>query len=80
MNKIVWGSSKIFTWSFRCEMFLQLMFALASIFTCFGLVDYSVILLGLFLLIVEFANSVDSDGAAHNEPPHLDLSCLPSRF
>ena len=24
--------------------------------------------------IVEFANSVD--GAAHNEPPHVDLHCL----
>ena len=26
---------------------------------------------------VEFANSVDSDEVAHNEPPHLDLHCLP---
>ena len=24
------------------------------------------------------ANGVDSDEAAHNEPPHLDLHCLPS--
>ena len=28
--------------------------------------------------IVEFANSVDPDEVAHNEPPHLDLQCLPS--
>ena len=27
--------------------------------------------------IVEFANSVDLNEAAHNEPPHLDLNCLP---
>ena len=26
--------------------------------------------------IVEFANSVDLDEVAHNEPPHLDLHCL----
>ena len=28
--------------------------------------------------IAEFANSVDPDEVAHNEPPHLDLHCLPS--
>ena len=28
--------------------------------------------------IDEFANSVDPDEVAHNEPPHLDLHCLPS--
>ena len=28
--------------------------------------------------IVEFTNSVDPDGVAHKEPPHLDLCCLPS--
>ena len=28
--------------------------------------------------IAEFANSVDLDEEAHNEPPHLDLHCLPS--
>ena len=27
---------------------------------------------------VELANSVDLDEVAHNEPPHLDLHCLPS--
>ena len=27
---------------------------------------------------VEFTNRVDPDEAAHNEPPHLDLHCLPS--
>ena len=27
--------------------------------------------------IAEFANSADPDEAAHNEPPHLDLHCLP---
>ena len=26
--------------------------------------------------IAEFANSVDLDEVAHNEPPHLDLYCL----
>ena len=28
--------------------------------------------------IAQFANSVDLDEVAHNEPPHLDLHCLPS--
>ena len=28
--------------------------------------------------IAEFANSVDSDEAAHDELPHPDLHCLPS--
>ena len=28
--------------------------------------------------IAEFANRVDLDEVAHNEPPHLDLHCLPS--
>ena len=28
--------------------------------------------------ITEFANSVDLDEVTHNEPPHLDLHCLPS--
>ena len=28
--------------------------------------------------IAEFANSVDLDEVAHNEPPHQDLHCLPS--
>ena len=28
--------------------------------------------------IAEFAISVDLDEVAHNEPPHLDLHCLPS--
>ena len=27
--------------------------------------------------IAEFANSVDLDEVAHNEPPHLDLHYLP---
>ena len=26
--------------------------------------------------IAEFANSVDVDEVAYNEPPHLDLQCL----
>ena len=26
--------------------------------------------------IAEFANSVDLDEVAHNEPPHQDLRCL----
>ena len=30
--------------------------------------------------IAEFANSIDLDEVAHNEPPHLDLHCLPSSF
>ena len=28
--------------------------------------------------INKFSNSVDPDEAAHNEPSHLDLHCLPS--
>ena len=28
--------------------------------------------------IVECANSLGPDEAAHNEPPHLDLNCLSS--
>ena len=27
--------------------------------------------------IAEFANAVDPDETAHNEPSHLDLKCLP---
>ena len=30
--------------------------------------------------IAEFANSVDLDEVAHDEPPHLDLHCLPSNL
>ena len=29
---------------------------------------------------VEFANSVDPNEVAHNEPPHQDIHCLPSHF
>ena len=28
--------------------------------------------------IADFAKSIDPDEAVHNEPPHLDLHCLPS--
>ena len=28
--------------------------------------------------IADFANTVDPDEAAHNEPSHLGLQCLPS--
>ena len=28
--------------------------------------------------IADFANCIDLDEVAHNEPPHLDLNCLPS--
>ena len=28
--------------------------------------------------MAEFANSVDLDEVAHNEPPHQDLHCLSS--
>ena len=28
--------------------------------------------------MAEFANSVDLDEVAQNEPPHLNLLCLPS--
>ena len=28
--------------------------------------------------IAAFANSIDLDEVTHNEPPHLDLCCLPS--
>ena len=27
--------------------------------------------------MAEFANSIDLDEVAHNEPPHLDLHCFP---
>ena len=30
--------------------------------------------------MAEFANSVDLDEVAHNEPPYLDLHCLPCCF
>ena len=30
--------------------------------------------------IAEFANSVDLNKVAHNEPPHQDLHCLPSNL
>ena len=30
--------------------------------------------------IAEFANNINLDEMAHNEPPHLDLHCLPSSF
>ena len=36
------------------------------------------ILLVLERKIAEFANSVDLDEVAHDEPPHLDLHCFPS--
>ena len=29
---------------------------------------------------VKFTNSIDPDEVAHNEPPHLDLHCLPPLF
>ena len=32
----------------------------------------------LEMKIDKFANNVDPDKVAHNEPPHLDLHCLPS--
>ena len=28
-------------------------------------------------IIAEFANTVDPDKTAHNEPSHLDVQCLP---
>ena len=28
--------------------------------------------------VAEFANNLDPDEVAHNEPPHMDLHCLPS--
>ena len=28
--------------------------------------------------MAEFANNVDLDEVAQNEPPHLDIHCLPS--
>ena len=30
------------------------------------------------MTVVEFANSIDPDEVAHDEPPHLNLHCLPS--
>ena len=29
-------------------------------------------------LLFELANNVDPDEVAHDEPPHLDLHCVPS--
>ena len=40
--------------------------------------SYSITLYLPVTKIAEFANSVDLDEVAHNEPPHLDLHCLPS--
>ena len=31
-------------------------------------------------LIVDFANNIDLDEVAQNEPPHLDLPCCPPVF
>ena len=31
-------------------------------------------------LYMESANKIDPDEMAHNEPPHLDLPCLPSNL
>ena len=31
-----------------------------------------------YAIIADFANTVDPDETAHNEPSHLDLQCLPS--
>ena len=28
--------------------------------------------------ITEFANSIDLDEVVHDEPPHINLPCLPS--
>ena len=42
------------------------------------LICYLLTLLVPELKIAEFANSVDLDEVAHNEPPHLDLHCLSS--
>ena len=28
------------------------------------------------MIKADFANSIDPDEVAHNEPPHLDLHCL----
>ena len=30
--------------------------------------------------MAEIAKGIDLDKVAHNEPPHLDLHCLPSSF
>ena len=45
-----------------------------------------VIFMAIFMLtlsapvtkIAEFANSIDLEEVAHDEPPYLDLDCLPS--
>ena len=37
-----------------------------------------ILLHNLLFQLAEFANSVDLDEVAHDEPPHLDLHCLPS--
>ena len=35
---------------------------------------------GLRVKTAIFANSINPDEVAHNEPPHLDLHCSPSSF
>ena len=53
-------------------------------FCCFWLVAGMIAYLDTLTLylpvtkIAEFANSVDLDEVAHNEPPHQDIHCLPS--
>ena len=32
----------------------------------------------IIIHIMEFTNGIDPDEVAHNEPPHLELHCLPS--
>ena len=46
--------------------------------TMLNMFKYDMIALNSRDEIAEFANSVDLDEVAHNEPPHLNLHCLPS--
>ena len=41
-----------------------------------GKLQYCITFYVLETKLAEFANNVDLDGVAHNEPPHLDLHCL----
>ena len=48
---------------------------------CFGLIGFWINSLTIpETKIAKFAPSIDLDEVAHDEPPHLELHCLPSRL
>ena len=40
--------------------------------------DEALIFICVFFFTLKLANSIDFDEVAQNDPPHLDLHCLPS--